>query len=85
MLSNYTEKQLQDELKRREAKKRMQGNMPKPLEEPDDSDLREVCAEYLTEQVEDIHDTDTRHFIFEAALEMVYGKDVWNWLREIQE
>lgn len=48
--------------------------------------LMNICGEYLTEvEKGESEDSDTPHFIFETALECVYGKEVWEWIREMQK
>jgi hypothetical protein len=80
MLSEYTKKQLQDELSCREEREKVK---PKQIEKPDDTDLRKICDEYLDEQLKHREDTDTRHYIFEVALAMVYGQDIWKWIQKV--
>lgn len=54
---------------------------PKELEFPDLNGLRKICVEYLEFlDAEDYHEDcvgDYIHFIYEAALEALYGEEVW--------
>ena len=52
---------------------------PKPEMVPiiDPSKLRELCQAYLEA---DNPDDNAGHYIFEAALDMFYGHDVWAYL-----
>jgi recombinational DNA repair protein (RecF pathway) len=42
--------------------------------------LRSACAKYIKNLAEGCHDEDDAHYVFEAALEMLYGADVWEWV-----
>lgn len=44
--------------------------------------LRTLCETYLQEVENGESDTDTEHFIFEAAMELVYSESVWNWINK---
>ncbi len=49
-----------------------------------ETNLRELCKEYLDLGMMNYppdNDGDLKHYIFEAAMEFVYGKDVWVKLR----
>lgn len=55
---------------------------PKQLETIDLEALKEVCNDYINFiDSEDYHeDNDFDHYIFEAAMETVFGKDVWKYI-----
>lgn len=57
-------------------------NTPQPLPNPDFAELIKACKEYIEVlDDEEIHeDSDDNHYIFEAALEAVFGADVWKWI-----
>lgn len=43
--------------------------------------LISVCDTYLTEvESGNSEDSDTPHYIFEKAMELVYGKEVWKYI-----
>lgn len=78
MLTNFSDDQLRDELKRRRDEKK-----PKQLPTPDFTELGILCNEYI----ESIHskgwaDDDSKEFIFEAALRAFYGMDIFKWTNE---
>jgi hypothetical protein len=46
--------------------------------------LSEICSGYLDylDSKEYHEDNDYDSLIFEAAMEMFYGKDIWKWINE---
>jgi hypothetical protein len=44
--------------------------------------LRSLCQSYIDElaKEEGYVDEDLEHYIFEAAMEACFGKDVWKWI-----
>lgn len=75
-LHQATDEQIQEEVARRKRSKR-----PQPKAQPDWSELLTVLNEAIASAgSDDKHvDPDVEHWVFEAALEAVYGKDVWEW------
>ena len=54
---------------------------PKMLKMPHMKELMALCEGYLEEVKKgESEDTDTRHYIFEAAMEAFYGKAVWEYV-----
>jgi len=76
-LSKFSDEELQAELERR-AK---DGDpLPKPLEKPDFKRLAKLVVEGVEEAHEEKYeDDDFEHFVYEAAMEAVYGKGFWAW------
>ena len=61
---------------------------PTQLKETDLSELREVCQNYIDfidNDVEYHEDNDFSNYIFEQALEVIYGKDIWNFVNNRQD
>jgi hypothetical protein len=84
MLNQFSDQQLIDELAHRERKRKPRAN--KPVDNPDFSQVVDLCKEYLEEIKENRYaDSDTKHYIFEVALEAVYGKSIWEYVRAIQK
>lgn len=85
-LSNYTAKELLAELERRG---RVYETKPKPLVAPDWGSLHELVVKYIVDlelSLEGKHETSLEkwdHYIFEAAVEAVYGKAIWEWVNPI--
>ena len=54
---------------------------PVLLRDPDISGLQKICADYLDEiLLNQSEDSDTPHYIFEAAMRTCYGPNIWNWI-----
>jgi len=81
-LSIFTTEELEDELYRRNKPKKPV--KPELIENPDYTELKNLCIEYI-ERIENkdcsIDDrVDTEHYIFEAAMETFFGIEIWNYL-----
>jgi hypothetical protein len=51
-----------------------------PLLEPNFSALSRCVVSGIEKAVEDqFMDDDFKHYVYEAAVEAVYGKDFWKW------
>jgi hypothetical protein len=84
IIEQLSDAELEAEMARRKAEKEA-AKRPKPLPEPDFSNVVKQCAEYIKQLSADgYYDDDTKQYIFEAAVEAVYGRDVWDWVREKQ-
>ena len=59
-------------------------SIPQPLASPNLTSLTKVCQERLLEyeKGEDT-DSDTPHYIYESAMEAIFGKEVWAWTTAI--
>ena len=57
---------------------------PKQQGHPNFQELIDGCQEYLDYLTsEEYHeDNDLEHFIFESAMEAVFGKDVWEYINK---
>ena len=40
-------------------------------------ELKRICEQYLEHIESGETDTDDEHYIFEAAMELVFGADIW--------
>ncbi len=82
MLENLTDDQLREEINRRE-KERKAKNKPIPLAILDTKALQISCRDYILHlDKEGIEPKNGVHCIFEIAMEAVYGKGVWVWIRK---
>lgn len=73
MLSEYSIERLEAEIARRKEKE-----LPLTLEHVDFSYLRNKVIHYVERTVRDTWpQDDSKTDIFEAAVESVYGKDIW--------
>lgn len=57
-------------------------NNPEIQQNIDLLDLKNVCQEYINYiNSEEYHeDNDYKHYIYETALETIFGKDVWDFV-----
>ena len=78
-LSDYSTDDLELELERRTKE-----SAPKMRKWPDYADLQHSCQAYIDAIATGTYheDDDDQHYIFEAALEALYGKDIWDWIQE---
>ncbi len=73
-IKDYSDKELENELKHRHIKR------PELLKEPNLDDLVVVVESF----VNDLDNTgsvkeDADHYVFEAAMEALYGPDIFEW------
>ena len=55
---------------------------PELLTNPDFKHLIATCKQYIEKVESGYVDEDTEHYIFEAAIEALYGPEVWIYIRE---
>ncbi len=82
-LDNYTNDELTKELKRREEEeKSTYPYRPQPLSflYQDFSKVRIACEAHIQELIDGRVDSDADHYIYENAMEAIYGKDVFDWV-----
>lgn len=82
-IEDFSDEELEKEIKRREECKK-KSSIPKAIERPDFSSLIKMCKQYIDELANDtVHDDDdTRYYIYECAIECVFGKRVWGWINQ---
>ena len=82
-LADYTDEQLREELMEKvraaEEKKAGRPKVSKTIAVP--PSLIEACEGYL-EDLDGGHPEPDENPVFEAAMEAVYGKDVWTWIKK---
>lgn len=83
-ITELSDDELEAEMKRRreamEAAKR-----PKPMPSPDFSNVVSQCAEYIKQlSTLGYSDEDLKDYVFEAAVEAIYGQNIWDWVCEKQ-
>jgi hypothetical protein len=83
MLDQFSDEQLEKELERQEKTKYPK---PLPIPEPDFRSVKVLCAGYLNDlEKQGWVDDDAKYYIFEAAIEAVYGKAIWDFVRAKQK
>lgn len=80
-LNQFTDEDLQRELERR-ANLKKKASKPEQLNPHGSLEtLRELCQSYIdTIADEGYVDEDHKDYIFEAAMEVFFGGDVWDWI-----
>lgn len=56
--------------------------IPEMVKSPDLSNLKLVIREHLETISNGIEDDDGEHYIYEVALETIYGKGIWDWINK---
>ncbi len=82
-LGEYSIDELEAEIARREEP--IPTPLPTPLPTPEWESLRNLCIGHVEEVAEDPYaydDDDIDHYIYEAAMEAVYGSDIWKWMNK---
>lgn len=81
-IDHITDAELSAEIKRRELIK-LKNEIPKVLSTPDFSTLINTCNAYIDEVYKHrATDSDSKQYIFEEAMNCLYGKSVWNWINK---
>lgn len=79
-IRSASDEQLLAEIERRKIAKTMPS--PIPLEKPDFKKLIDTVTFGINEAIKNKYeDDDLRGYIYEAAIEAVYGPDYWKWRR----
>lgn len=61
---------------------------PEQINEPDLTALRKICQDYIDfiDNDEEYHeDNDYNQYVFETALETIFGKDVYEYINKRRE
>ena len=80
-LSGFSLQQLEKEVSRRNAEKDRLPD-PKPQEEVDLRELYAACKDYLTSLVDGNCPEDFKHWVYEEAMNAVYGTGIWEWIHD---
>ena len=73
-LKDYTTEELKEELWRR--------NSPQLIVHMDFSDLVIECKNHIFKLASNLSTEDDEHYIYEIAMEAVYGNHIWDWINE---
>jgi hypothetical protein len=76
-LECYPTNLLEEELKRR--KEAENNPLPKPLDNPDFSKLKQLIVDLVENEANGKEDDDSPHWTYEAAINAVYGEEYWAW------
>ena len=83
LLESFDDEQLEAELTRRKTE-RERAEIPKPVPDPDWSEVIFLCTSYISTLAEaGWEQKDSKMYIFEAAMEAVYGgSEIWHWINK---
>ena len=82
-LDSFSTKQLEDEIQKRQ---KQEADKIPPIVQPDFRPLIKVCQEYIDDLANNGYvDEDMKEYIFEAAMEAIFGKVVWKYIKEKTE
>lgn len=82
-IESMSNAQIEQVLEKRRSRQRTK---PSPLENPDFTRVKQLCsAEIDTRAAGGRVKDDADHYIYEAAMEAVFGKDVWAWINSNSE
>ncbi|KKN08867.1 hypothetical protein LCGC14_1052360 [marine sediment metagenome] len=79
-LKSFSNSDLETELERRERQKTKPEK--KAVYVSDWFPLMDLCEYYINSLDGGDYFKDHEHYIFEKAIEITYGKGVWDWIRE---
>ena len=77
--SDISTDDLKAELERRERT----SDRPAPLENPDFSRLLKTCEAVMNDYERDGRSKDNGHYIYEEAMQAVYGDNVFEWINQV--
>jgi hypothetical protein len=77
-LSDFSDEDLKDELERRKVPA-----LPARLNNPDFTALINAVVDHVNRSIKSENSDDDKQWIFEAAVEAVYGKDCWVWWNKL--
>ena len=74
-MKEFTTEELQVELDRRKKRR------PYPMVNPNLTKLKKLCDEYIDAVINGKSvDSDYDHFIYEAAIQAIYGENIFDWI-----
>lgn len=86
-INNFTKEELEEALRKIETKKSilkeaLRDTKPEIVDVPDYTSLRKICGAHISFLANGkVNDANTlEHYIFEAAMETLYGADVFDWI-----
>lgn len=82
LLKDATIEELEDALDKATDKKRFE-DMPIPMSSIDVDKIKQACIEHVINVASEQYDNGHGETcVFEAAMEAIYGKGIWDWYRE---
>lgn len=82
MLDNISTEDLEKEIDKR-RKQKAKDEKPIQLKNINVKPLKEICQNYINDLEKNAYvDEDYEHYIFEIAMECIFGEDVWKWINK---
>jgi len=79
-IEKLSTKDLEIELKKRKEAEKLAA-IPKPLQNPDFTELITMVTHGINSLAKNGYPgKDFDHYVYENALEAVYGKEIWDWI-----
>lgn len=82
-MDQYTDADLMNELSRRQGESQ-RVKRPTPIVEPDWTLVEKLVRDHLQQIEADEEDEDMPHYILEAAMTAVWGRGVWDYIRDVR-
>lgn len=83
-LERYSNAELEEELRFRKIQEEEKKKKPQQFEILDLTPLRTILRDYIDEATENNYVSDDfEHNIFETAMNVFYGVDVWDYINEV--
>jgi len=82
LLEDYSAEELQQEIDRRKAVKKLKNQKPRP-KEGFHKDIVDICEGYMYSVENGSEREGDSHYIFESLLQTVYGNNVFDWINKI--
>jgi hypothetical protein len=76
-LNDFTIRELEEEIKRRAL-----NITPLPIIERDYTTLEELVESHVKSVIDQVDSDDDEHYIYETAMETIYGKEIWDKLKD---
>lgn len=81
-INSFSKEELEEALARKVEEEEKQ-NRPVLIDLPDLTKLKEACEYHILEIIDGKHvDSDADHYIYEAAMQTLYGKNIFSWINE---
>ena len=78
-LKSFTSTELKEELQKRQD---ANANKPLPLKKPNFEEVVSICTTHINDIANSKGESATKQWIYEATMEAVFGKDVFDWINK---
>ena len=63
-----------------DKKKKDKNKAPAPLDTPNFNGISDLVTGYIKDIGNDLEPKDIEHWCYEACVEAIYGRNIWNWI-----